>query len=154
MISNNARYYGSFFTLLLDNLSEPVSLRKLETRGGGLYLINEVTPIALKMSSKRLGPWTFNFLRSHQKVYDDLFRHYSDFYVCLICGRDGIAGLSMQELRLVLDENYEEQEIVSVRRRLKKMYQVTGKDGTLEKRISRLSIFEKIQHSIARENLK
>lgn len=151
MISDTARYHGSFFILLFDRLAEGVTLRKLPGKGGGLYLINEITPIALKMTSKRVGPWTFNFMRSHQEAYEKLFQHYGEFFVCLVCGRDGIAGLSMQELRTVLDKNFEEQESVSVRRRLKTMYQVAGRDGVLEKRISRQSVFEKIKRSVARE---
>jgi len=151
MITDTARYHGSFFTLLLENVTRPVMLQKLSKKGSGLYLINEVTPIALKMTTKRVGPWTFNFMRSHQENHNELYEQYGDFYVCLVCGRDGIVGLSMPELRTVLDDKFEEQESVSVRRRLKTMYRVTGRDGVLDKRVSRRSIFTKIEQSIARE---
>ena len=148
MISETARYHGSFFTLLIDRLNEPVSLRKVRGFGVGHYLINERIPIALKMSSKRKGPWMFNFLRSHQQAHEKLCKEYGTFFVCLICGKDGIAGLTMEELRTVLNAEFEEQESISVRRRLKTMYQVAGRDGVLPSRISRHAIFEKIQATI------
>ena len=150
MISESARYHGSFFALLLDRLSVPVSLRKIPNLGSGYYLINESIPVCLKFSSKRKGPWTFNFLRSHKEVQENLFQSYGELFICLICGKDGVAGLSMQELRKLLDDNFEEQGYISVRRRLRTMYQVTGRDGVLDSRVSRQSVFDKIQHSIIR----
>ncbi len=56
----------------------------------------------------------------------------------------------MEELRLLLDETFEEQGSVTVRRRLKTMYQVSGRDGVLDRRMSRQSIFDKLQSSMAR----
>ena len=149
MISDTAKYHGSFFSLLIDRLNEPVSLSKLPKLGGGHYLINQSIPVALKMSSKRTGPWTFNFARSHQQAHESLFEEYGLFFVCLICGRDGIVGLSMEELRTVLDKEFEEQENISVRRTLKTMYQVTGRNGVLRGRMSRHAIFDKIQLVLA-----
>lgn len=54
----------------------------------------------------------------------------------------------MFEFRQILDGNFEEQECVSVRRRLKTMYQVKGRDGQLDRRVSRRSVFEKLAESI------
>ena len=150
MISDTARYHGSFLALLIDKLEGPVSIEKLQGLGGGQYLIDQRIPLSLKMSSKRKGPWTFNFMRAHQENHERLFGEYGELFVCLVCGRDGVAGLSMQEMRTVLDNNFEEQESISVRRRLKTMYQVVGRDGELRGRISRQAVFEKIQAAIAR----
>ena len=88
-------------------------------------------------------------MRSHQQAHERLFEEYGVFFVCLICGRDGIVGLSMEELRTVLDKEFEEQESISVHRKLKTMYQVTGRDGVLRSRISRDAIFDKIQLALA-----
>ena len=122
--------------------------------GSGYYLINESIPIYLKASSKRKGPWTFNFLRIHQETQETLFRTYGELFVCLICGKDGVAGLSMQEFRKVLDDHFEDQESITVRRRLKTMYHLTGRDGVLENRVSRQAIFDKIQDTISRNEIE
>ena len=150
MISDTARYHGSFLALLIDRLEGPVSIEKLRGVGSGQYLVDERIPLALKMSVKRKGPWTFNFMRAHQEAYERLFGEYGELFVCLICGRDGVAGLSMQEMRTVLDDKFEEQESISVRRRLKTMYQVVGRDGELRGRVSRQAVFEKIQAALGR----
>ncbi len=94
------------------------------------------------------GPWTFNFFRSHQEAQRELFLIYGECFTCMICGKDGVVGLSMADLRQVLDGNFDEQECISIRRRLKSMYQVKGRDGALEKRLSRRSVFEKLQMAI------
>lgn len=150
MISDTARYHGSFLALLIDKLEGPVSIEKLRGVGSGQYLIGQRIPVSLKMSSKRKGPWAFNFMRAHQEAYERLYGEYGELFVCLICGRDGVAGLNMQEMRTVLDSNFEEQESISVRRRLKTMYQVVGRDGELRGRVSRQAVFEKIQAALAR----
>jgi hypothetical protein len=151
MIPDIARYHGSFFILLFEHLNEEVSVRKLPVFGTGYYLISESVPVYLKMSARRSGPWTFNFFRSHQQTQQDLFTQFGECFTCLICGKDGIAGLSMRELRDVLDDNFEEQECISVRRKLKTMYQIKGRDGALEHRLSRRSIFDKLSIAIKKE---
>ena len=151
MISDAARYHGSFFVSLLDQFQSPVSLQKIPNLGSGYYLLDNRIPICLKLSTRRKGPWTFNFSRTHQKNQENLFQEYGEFFICLICGKDGVVGLSMRELRKVLDDHFEEQECISVRRKLRTMYQIAGKDGVLENRVSRKSIFNKIQKAITKD---
>lgn len=148
MTSDTARSHGLFFVLLFEQMDCKISVERIGKFGAGYYLLDERVPIYLKMSSKRKGPWTFNFFRSHQKNQEELFREFGECFTCLICGKDGIAGLSMSELRQVLDGNFEEQECISVRRKLKTMYNVKGRDGELNKRISRREIFDKIKLAV------
>lgn len=144
MISDTARFHGSFFSLLLDEASGGIEIEKLPELGVGYYLLAGSVPVYLKHSTRRKGPWTFNFFRSHQEAQLALFEAYGECFTCMICGRDGVAGLDMTEFRQVLDGNFEEQECVSVRRQLKTMYQIKGRDGQLERRVGRRSVFEKI----------
>ena len=55
----------------------------------------------------------------------------------------------MQEFRKILDDHFEDQESITVRRRLKTMYHVMGRDGVLENRVSRQAIFEKIIQALS-----
>jgi len=148
MISDTARYHGSFFSLLLEEATQGIEIVRLTDYGVGYYLLGGNVPVYLKHSTRRKGPWTFNFFRSHQEAQQALFEAYGECFTCMVCGRDGVAGLSMSEFRKVLDGNFEEQECVSVRRRLKTMYQIKGRDGELERRVGRRSVFEKIIRSI------
>lgn len=148
MISDTARYHGSFFSLLFDTACESMEVKKLADHGVGYYLLGGCVPVYLKHSTRRKGPWTFNFFRSHQEAQKTLFETYGECFTCMICGKDGVAGLSMDEFRQVLDGNFEEQECVSVRRRLKTMYQIKGRDGELERRVGRRSVFEELIEAV------
>ncbi len=150
MISDTARFHGAFFVLLFERIGHEVTVKRLNEYGAGFYLLAGQIPVYLKMSTKRRGPWTFNFFRSHQEVVSKLFSEYQQCFVCLLCGNDGVAGMDMWELRQVLDGTFEEQECVSVYRPLKTMYKIKGRDGVLEGRISRGSIFEKLAVAISK----
>lgn len=149
MISETARFHGSFFAALFDELNGPISVERLRDYGTGCYLLAGKLPVFLKHSTKRNGPWSFNFLRSHQENQDQLFEKYGECITAMICGKDGIAGLTMSEFRQVLDGNFEEQESVVVRRRLRNMYHIKGRDGELENRVGRNFVFEKVSISMA-----
>jgi hypothetical protein len=149
MIPDTARYHGSFFVLLFDRSDVPISVERISSFGPGFYLLEQRIPVYLKLSSKRKGPWIFNFLRSHQEAQKRLFGEYGECFTCLICSVDGIVGLNMNELREVLNDDFEEQEAISVRRRLNSMYQIKGRNGVLENRISRHSVFDKLYKILA-----
>ena len=154
MISDTARYHGAFFVMLFDTLDKPVTIERLSNFGTGYYLLAGRIPLYLKLSARRKGPWTFTFLRSHQETQEKLFLTYGECFTCMICGRDGVAGINMKELRQILDGDFEEQESVSVRRQLNSLYQIKGRDGVLEYRVSRQAIFDKLRAEITRENIE
>lgn len=148
MISSTARAHGAFFVLLFEEMKKPVSVQKIPEEGVGFYLLDGNIPVYLKLSTKRKGPWYFNFFHSHQLAQQRLFEQYGECFTCLVCGQDGIVGLSMSEFREALDANFEEQECVAVRRKLKTMYEIRGRDGGLSRRISRRAVFEKLKARI------
>lgn len=148
MISDTARFHGSFFILLFESLEEPVSVDRISTLGQGFYMLARRIPIYLKFSSKRRGPWTFTFNGRQQTAQNALLDSHGECFTCLICGSDGVVGLNMGDLSKVLDDSLEEQQSVSVRRPLRNMYCVSGKDGRLERRIGRNSIFEELETAI------
>lgn len=148
MIPDTARYHGSFFSLLFDKVEGAVSVQKIAELGSGFFILNDKFPLYLKFSSRRNGPWTFNFFRSHQESVEMLFRQHGECFICLICGKDGVVGLSVDEMRQILDQEFEEQEAVSVSRKINTMYVIKGRNGTLPNRIGRGTIFSKIQEAL------
>ena len=66
----------------------------------------------------------------------------------LVCGRDGIVSLDYGELKLILDEEFEESERVAVTRKLRGNYRVTGRDGKLERTITRSDLGKKIYEKL------
>lgn len=154
MISDTARYHGAFFVMLFDALDKPVTIERLSNFGTGYYLLAGRIPLYLKLSARRKGPWTFTFLRSHQEAQEKLYLTYGECFTCMICGQDGVAGINMKELRQILNGDFEEQESVTVRRQLNSLYQIKGRDGNLESRVSRQAIFDKLRTEITRENIE
>lgn len=144
MITNASRYHGAVFSLLLERSTDCLGIRRLADVSAGFYLVNECLPLYLKHSTRRHGPWTFNFFRHHQETQQRLHLQYGECITGLVCGKDGVVGMQMQNLREVLDENFEEQECISVRRKLNRMYEVRGRDGRLAARVGRTAVFDLI----------
>ncbi|MBO6687594.1 MAG: hypothetical protein JJ931_05390 [Henriciella sp.] len=142
MITDTSRYFGAVFSYIVDRWDGSVAIRKAYEDFAGFYLLNERLPIYIKYSSQRRGPWKFTFHKEHQERQQFLAEVHKECIMIFVCGRDGIVALKHQDFRAVLDENFEAQESVTVRRRHNKMYQIKGRDGVLEKRISRNSLAE------------
>jgi len=137
MIRDYQRYYGSALTLLLDRWEGSISLKKLFDDRNGYYLIEERLPLSIKFSRSKKGPWTFTYHRAHQVMYTQLVESYGNCVTAYVCGTDGVVAVQHTQLRQFLDDVYEEQENVSIRRKLNHMYSIKGRDGVLDKKVSR-----------------
>lgn len=142
MITDASRYYGCVLHSITEQPGKHVGVQRIFDDFSGFYLVNQGLPVYIKYSTSRKGPWSFNFLLSHQERQKSLFETYGECITAFVCGRDGIAALPYTELRKVLDDNFETQEGVSIRRRLNEMYQVKGRNGKLDHKISRNSLSE------------
>ncbi len=145
MIRDSSRYYGAVITRIVDHWGGSVSVRKMFDDYAGFYLLNSKLPIFIKYSTQRRGPWTFTFNREHQKRQQALFEVLDECLTVFVCGKDGIAALKHIDIRQILDEHFEDQESVTIRRRHNEMYKVRGRDGVLEKKVSRNSLIELLQ---------
>lgn len=142
MISDASRYYGCVLHQVIDQLGQPVTIQRLNDDILGFYLMNGDLPFYIKYSTNRTGPWGFNFLLSHQERQKELFDIYGECVTVFVCGRDGIAALPYAELQNIIDASSSLQEGVSIRRRHNKMYQIRGRNGALDRKVSRSSFSE------------
>jgi hypothetical protein len=140
MLPDYGRYYGSALTQIVDQHGKAIAIEKLSTGVQGFYLLNGKAPLYIKFSRSRKGPWSFNFRRDHQIQYRQLVEAYGDCITALVCGKDGIVALHDAQIHQILDDYLDEQENVSVRRKLNHMYSVTGSNGELPEKISRDSL--------------
>jgi hypothetical protein len=145
MITDYQRYCGSALLFLIDSWEGPVNIRRLFNNRNGYYLVEEKLPLALKFSRSRKGPWSFTYHREHQVIYSRLVETYDNCVTAYICGSDGIVAVEHSQLRQFLDESVEEQENVSIRRKLNKMYSIRGRDGVLDKKVGRDSYLKLIK---------
>ena len=142
MISDADRYYGATLNRIVNRWEGSISVQNAPESGPRFYLLNGRLPIFIKYSTSRRGPWLFTFHNEHQAQQENLFEGYGECLMAFVCGRDGIAALSHKEFRKVLDSRFEEQESVAIRRRHNEMYRISGRDGKLERKISRNSLAE------------
>ena len=91
----------------------------------------------IKSSGSRRSPWNYTFARDHQTEIDLLFEEYKQVFIVLVNNTDGVACLSYQLLKQILDDSHDDVEWVSVKSNLGARYSLSGKDGILDKKISR-----------------
>jgi hypothetical protein len=151
MLPDYARYNGSALVQIIDHCLVPISIEKLSDAPQGFYLLAGKAPLYLKFSRRRKGPWGFTVHREHQIHYQRLVDRYGDCILALVCGKDGIAALNYAQVREVLDDNFEDQEGVTVRRRLNHMYSVVGTNGRLSSKIARDALINQISLMLGKE---
>ena len=120
------------------------SLKLYPTPNNSSYVLNDSIGIYLKYSGKRMSPWNFTFKKEHQDEIRDMNDKFKDVYLILICGKDGIACLNYEELKIVLDDNHEESEWLRIMRRRNEKYSVEGSDGKLTFKIAESKFLDKI----------
>ena len=82
----------------------------------------------IKISNKRISPWRYTFLKSHQKEIRKMHEECKNVFVLLIAGNDGVVLLNHDNLKKLLDEQFEATEWLSVSRKYNQYYRVDGHD--------------------------
>jgi hypothetical protein len=58
-------------------------------------------------------------------------------FVLLVCNDDGVVVLTFDELKQILNEDYEEVEWISASRNRRQMYSIKGSDGKLSFKVGK-----------------
>ena len=146
-ISDESLKHGYVISQILLEVSKSkdvsISLADAMTRSGyelSIYSKSKLLKkfgLFIKYSSKRASPWKYSFTLDHQTEIDILYKEYGEVFVVFVNKDDGVACLSHNLLKQILDDNHEEVEWVSIKSQLRKQYSISGKDGRLDKKISR-----------------
>ena len=132
MINDFELYHGAALRAICEGSEAPVKIEVLDKHyDNSAYAINNSIAVYIKHSKKRLTPWSFTFYKKHQDYISELNNIFDNIVILLVCGRDGVVGLKFDELKQILDSNHEDIEWISVSRRKKEQYKVTGTDGSL-----------------------
>ena len=153
-ISNAEKYYGAVILRLLERLGEAIPNATFSISTGdsqSSFTIHGLnarvfgkgkkasTGLFIKLSYKRRSPWRYNFDQTHQDEIEKLERKHESVFIAFVAEDDGIACIDFRQLKLILDHNHEEQEWVSVSRKLHQNYRVKGNDGSLDRPLPRNS---------------
>jgi len=153
MITDANRYYGAVFSKIIDFSNNEVSIQRAPPDHSGFYIVRKEIPIYIKYSTKRHGPWSFNFYQNHQECQENLYEKHGECIMIFVCGKDGIAALKHEEFRKVLDHEFEEQKTVIIRRKHNEMYSISGKNGVLDRKVSRGSLEEIFKYIAQRDGV-
>ena len=86
----------------------------------------------------------FSFLKKHQDTIFELKTIFEEVIILLVCGKDGVAGIGFNELKLILDDEHEEVEWIKVDRTKNSLYGISGSNGKLNFKISKDDFLKKI----------
>lgn len=149
MIPDYSRYYGCVFTELVEGRLR-LNIERLSVGIQGVYLLEKSLPLYVKFSRTRRGPWAFTFQSDHQMCLDALKKQFGQYIAAFVCGSDGIVALDDRQLREILDDTFENQEGVTIRRKLRRMYSVSGTNGQLARKVGRDSLISLVDRLTGR----
>ena len=144
MISDTTRYHGIVFSEIARK-ERNILIDQFDSKSNSSYTINGVG-LFIKYSTKRMPPWHFTFIRDHQLEIEQIKSRHNHVVIALVCGTDGVAALSYDELKQVLDHNIEDVERITVRRPPRGKYRISGTDGEMDRTIGISDFPGKIFH--------
>lgn len=120
------RFHGVVLRQLLVAIGRPVVIGTVDEAGRvDCYRVGSAA-IQIKHSGKRLSPWRFTFLREHLDELRTLANSLSPVWSLLVCGSDGVVGVSLVELESILEWDATGSSWVRVSRGRNEMYRVAG----------------------------
>lgn len=135
MIKEFEFYHGAVLTKIVQS-DRKVSISAYPNSSRCSYVIDGSTGLYIKHSTNRLTPWGFSFAKIHQDEIKSMADSLDKVFVALVCGKDGIACLSFEELKIVLDDDHGDHEWVRVSRRPREKYAVKGSNGKMRFKIA------------------
>ena len=128
-------YHGAALSVLVSRI-EFTGLSRI-TDIGPAYAVNNVIGLYIKHSTIKLSPWQFTFTQDHQSEIRKLFQRFDDrTFIGLVCGNSGICLLKYGEYANTLEEDFNNQKTLTVRRPAGGGFRVVGSAKKLKGVIS------------------
>jgi hypothetical protein len=143
MMSEFEFFHGVVFARMLHATQQQLIIKPYSPVDNATYLVNG-KGLYIKYSSKRLSPWRFSFQKRHQDRIVEMKKDLGQVFVLLVCNDDGIVVLGFDELKQILNENYDSVEWISAARNSRQMYTIKGSDGKLRFKVGRDEFLNKI----------
>jgi hypothetical protein len=148
MIKEFEFYHGAVLAKLIHGRNTCVSIRPYSSNSNAAYVIDETVAIYVKHSAKRMSPWLFSLQNDHQKEIGQLKSKWRDVFLVLVCGDDGVAALSYDEIEFVIGNNAKAKWI-SAGRAPGKEYSVKGPAGLLHHKVGKKGFPRKILRALS-----
>ena len=133
MIHEFEKYHGvALRQLVVEAGNLGLFLRVEESRGRvNSYVVNDQVGLHIKHSSKRMPPWQFTFDNENCEELASLREHAAQIWIVLVCGPDGVVGLTYDEFLSVNPEGCEATAFVRIDGDKRGMYRVRGRECAL-----------------------
>jgi len=129
MISESDRYQGLVLREIIVSCGERVSVKVVNVSGRVDAFAVDGAAFQIKHSGKRLSPWQFTYFPDNLDELAELQSRFNCVWAFLVCGQDGIVGLSITELLSIVQLGAGGAAWVRVRRSRNSMYRVAGTFG-------------------------
>ena len=145
MINEFKAYHGAAFAELIDESSVPITLFRPDLSNNAIYILNDSIGLFVKHSTKRISPWRFSFQIDHVKSVAKLTQKHEVVFMVLICGRNSIAVINIEEIKTLLSLGKPEASWVSVKTSHNTMLTVEGSAGSLKRKIRKSQPFSQVK---------
>jgi len=131
VIADLDRYHGVVLRQILVAHGHRLNLGVVNLSGRVDAFRVEGAAFQVKHSSKRLSPWNFTYVPENLEELAELRRAFEPVWAILVCGGDGVVGVSFEELQSIVHVGASGAAWVRVRRSRSSMYRVGGALGDL-----------------------
>src|SRR5262249_1798989 len=129
MIAEFDRYHGVVLRQILVAKGDTTSLGVVNLSGRVDAFSVDRAAFQIKHSAKRLSPWQFTYIEENLAELTELRRRFNPVWAFLVCGDDGVVGLSLEELHSIVRIGQGGAGWVRVSRSRNSMYRVSGTCG-------------------------
>lgn len=136
MVREYEFYHGAAIARLV-SISRDLQVKRLDRVGAGCYEFNRTIGSMIKYATDRLTPWGFTFQAEHKRMLKDLQATYGTILLLLVCKDDGIVALDYDAITQLIGSGAGVS-AVSVSRRPRQMYQVSGTLGRLSRKLAEM----------------
>lgn len=116
------------------SIATTLEVTRRDDIGTGCYALNRAIGVIIKYATARLTPWSFTFQAAHKGALCKLAAIYPQLLVLLVCNDDGIVALDYASALLLVGSGAGNASI-SVFRRPREMYSVSGTFGKLPRKL-------------------
>ena len=127
-------FHGAALARLI-SIAKNLQVERLNEIGAGCYLFNQTIGSMIKYATDRMTPWGFTFKAEHKRMLVDMHERYDEVLILLVCKDDGIVALDYESLVELIGTN-DNVAGVSVSRKPRGMYLVSGPLGALDRKVA------------------
>lgn len=137
MIDEYELHQGIVLRQVIVGASLPVRISPFNRQGRiNAFVLNEKIGVFIKHSSKRMSPWSFTFHLDQVSDLRELEALHAPSFISFVCGKDGVATISIETLHQLVSFDEQPQAWVRVSRKPRTLYSLSGNRNNLPNKLA------------------